>query len=265
VLVLALLGVPKLADACSCAALGTVKVLPGTRDPAPTNTHLLLEVPLAGYLEEHNIKPDNLQVTLRGPKGTVPLDVRRWGDAGFRWVELVPKLNLAPNTRYTAQVSVDNGKDSYLGQVTTGDGPDQTSPAFEGVSKGVLVKQWPHPGGCATGRPFVVLTLGDVKDDTAPAAAIRFHVWLADDKGGIDYSRPPTATVAARGGEIWLGQPFLCTPETFVVPDRPSFKVGVKAVDLAGNMSEPSETVISVPPPPKGRRPDIGKAAAEEK
>ncbi|HKA87574.1 MAG TPA: hypothetical protein VKE22_07905 [Haliangiales bacterium] len=261
-LVLALLGAPKIADACSCATFGTIRLLPGPRDGAPLNVRFLLEVPPI----EDSLKPmapEDILVTLRGPKGAVAAEVARWGAAELRWIQLTPKAPLAPATRYSVHVSV-GGKDSLLGQVVTGDAADTTAPTFEGVTKAAVVVEGVSPGRCTTGEAYVVLTIGAAKDDATPPQALRYRVWLADDQGAIDYDRPPTAIVAARGGELHLGRPSICTAKSFVLPDRPTFKLGVKAVDLAGNASAPSVVEVSVPPPPKGRRADIDKTGRED-
>jgi hypothetical protein len=262
-LLLAFLAAPKIADACSCATLGTIRMLPGPRDSAPTNTHILLEVPLTDFLAARSLKMEDLLVTLRGPKGAVPVEIARWGEADVRWIEIAPKAPLAAGTRYVVHISV-GGKDSVLGQLVTADAVDQTAPAFEGVTKATVVVEKADPGRCTTGQAYVALSVGAVKDDATPPAALRFHVWRADDQGAVDYTQPPIATVAARGGELLLGHPSICSATTFVLPDRPRFKLAVKAVDLAGNASAPSLIDVSVPPPAKGRQADVDKPGGED-
>jgi hypothetical protein len=119
------------------------------------------------------------------------------------------------------------------------------------------------PGLCTTGQPFVSIAVGEPKDDAAAPAALRYRVWVAGADGQIDYGAPPAAIAAARGGEILLGHSSICSASTFVVPDR-TFKLGIKAVDLAGNASEPVTIDVSAPPA-KGRRADVDKPAGEDK
>ncbi len=263
-LLLACLAAPKIADACSCATLGTIRIVPGPRDGAPLNTRILLEVPPIEDIQSKHVTPEDIQVTVRGPKGAIAIDVARWGDADLRWIQLTPKAALSAATRYSVHVSV-AGKDSLLGQIVTGDAADRTPPTFAGVTKAEVVTDKPNPGRCTTGQAYVALTVGAAADDATPPQDLRYQVWLADDRGAVDYAKPPTATVAARGGELLLGHPSICSAASFVLPDRPSFKLGVKAIDLAGNASEPSLVDVSVPPPAKGRRADVDKPAGEDK
>jgi hypothetical protein len=94
----------------------------------------------------------------------------------------------------------------------------------------------------------VLSALWSATDDTG---VVRYAVWVSDERGRIDYQRPPLLytqlvdITSYEGSPTQLSLYLGCTNPDVSDFERPhyenGFRLGVRAVDLAGNMSEPSE------------------------
>jgi hypothetical protein len=223
------------AHACSCAQ-PALRVVPRPNDRAPRNTHVWVEVP-PGLAEA--------AVTLRGVE-VGPVDQRRYGSGGVRVIEIIPRRPLAARSRYQVLVAGE-----LAGELVTGDQIDEAPPTWDGLQSGAVSAG--VVAGCGAGEPFVTLGLGRRDDDTTPAPALRYAIWVGGAGKPIDYERPPTTVVSSWGDRLSLGHESRCSPPNLELPG--TLAVGVRVVDLAGNASPPSEADINVsaattaPPP----------------
>jgi hypothetical protein len=229
---------PSPAEACSCMRQRVWTVIEKT---APTNTHLLLWFADGAYE-----KPPTF--TLREAGSTRVVAVERYNvKAGaFTIAALVPKQVLRAKTAYEV---VDNGRDKVL-EFTTTAGKDTKAPAWKGVQGGGYVKQ---PGQCCmcnTGTPFVNVETGAFSDDHGTDAVV-FAVWTAGAGGKIDYRQPPTTFVRPWQTELALGHPSTCSASNFDLPVGKRIRIGLRPVDLAGNIGTASELEVDLSKKPK--------------
>jgi hypothetical protein len=241
---------PARASACSCA-MPTVRVTPGPGDgPAPLNTRIRLEFPLSGWLGDHNLRPEDVAITVRAGKAVVEVERKIVGDGEIRVVELTPKKRLLPQTHYQVSMTVAGAKESSLGEFVTGTAEDTVAPTWKGIGRAELVHKPAVCCDCSTGDPYVLVTVGEAGGEPA-ARALRWAVWLGDPAGKIDYGAPPAALVTSTSGYLWLGHASICSPANLALPRARSMRLGIKAVDLAGNQSDASEVIVKGEEPPK--------------
>jgi len=186
--------------------------------------------------------------TLRKAGDTQPIAIdRRDVQAGlFTVAELVPKQPLRAKTAYEV---VDDAGAKVLELTTTAD-PDTKAPAWSGVQKARYVR---HLGACCmchTGLPHVRVQTGAYSDDHGTDEVV-FAVWIAGPGGKIDYKQPPATYVLPSKNELVLGNPSTCGRDNFGLPDGKKLRIGVRPVDLAGNVGTASEIEIDLSKQPK--------------
>ena len=164
-------------------------------------------------------------------------------------VELVPTAPLRARTRYEVWHE-DATRRRIVATFETGDTTDRAAPTWKGIKSAARVRSSIE---CDVDGIDVVAS--QANDDTTPPSQIRYGVWVADERGRIDYDAPPLVHVAAdgsarrQGGDpdeitIPLGTGAI---HDFVVPARKStLKLGLRAIDLAGHASAPSETSVKL-------------------
>lgn len=229
------------AAACSCA-MPSIRISPRGAG-APINATVMAWLPHGGYGAF-----DKVTLSLREKRSGAPVAVayRSAGSADVGVVELVPRHALRPNTSYEVIAAHDAALD-VVGTFTTGGARATTAPAWKGVVKAGYFRAVPRCCLCMTRDPYLELRL--TADDHQPlarslAAIPRYAIWVADRNGKLDYSRPPVTYLA--GGTAWLslGHPSTCSPDNFTIPHRKALKLGIRPVDLAGNLGAPSELVL---------------------
>jgi hypothetical protein len=222
--------------------------------------------------------------TAAGQRATawVPAARQVMGMPGERIIELVPKQPLAPG-RYEVAVTTPHQvprargaagavKPSPSRHVVTfiaGASLDHTRPTWAGLAgaevagrrTSTMVKPdgrvvtWGDSGRSA---PWVVARAPGATDDATPASALVYAVWVADPARGIDYTRPPLSHLALHNGRILAGRDeavpegSMCDVTTFPSLDvrQPSpLRIGVRALDWAGNASPPSEVILDAKAP----------------
>lgn len=228
---------PTPADACSCMS-PTVRA--AIEKTAPINTHVMLWIPS----REDRTTP---AFTLRPAGSTSALALERHDvKAGELTIaRLVPKQVLRPKTAYEV---VDDQGDKVLEFTTTGD-KDTKAPGWTGLKEADHVKQ---PGRCCmcnTGAPHIRVRTGELSDDQ-DRDAVAFAVWTAAAGKAIDYKLPPTTYVQTWQGRFWLGRPSMCVPNNFDLPTG-KVRIGVRPVDLAGNLGTASERELDLSKQPK--------------
>lgn len=255
-LVTLVVAAPGLAHAI-CAAPPPVSVSLRRGTVAPLNVRPALTAPASW----RGGKPLVLATAPRigQPRTSIELRERAWTSAGHERIELTAATELAPATVYELQSSTGD----ILGVFTTGTKTDTTPPSWAGVSSGSL---WQPQRGRSIrvpqecGEELVVLeATAAATDDQTPAADLRYALWAGDPKTALDYKSPPRTWLRADHEEqkrltpASRGTPRFTlafgTTETdlmdFELPKTRPLKVGVKAIDLAGNESPPSELTLN--------------------
>jgi hypothetical protein len=232
--------------ACTCA-MPAVQVTPSPTDTAPLNARIRVIVPVdpsvstfelavAGKKQPKKAKKKKKKKVKKGRIVEVQRSDLRSGALWF--VELAPRELLESGTRYELSMVSAGGAPAVIGEITTGQMPDQVPPAWTGVSKTELTKLTASPGSCATGKPFAVFQHKPEKD-----AAV-YAVWVAEDGAAIDYGKPPRAWLRDWAGTLTLGPASICTPSNLELQASGKLRVGFKALDHAGNASAPSEVTL---------------------
>jgi hypothetical protein len=213
----------------------------------------------------------------------VTAERRVFGMPGDRIVELVPQQPLAPGGRYEIVIAtrheappwrrgrgvVKPSPRRHVSPFIAGPSIDETPPIWTGVT-GVEVagrRDWKmvKPDGTVViweddGRsaPWLVVRAPAATDDATPEWALSYGVWVADQAGRVDYARLPLSHLSWRNGRILAGRDeavperSMCDVATFpsLDPRRPSpLRIGLRAIDWAGNVSAPSEVVLDAKPP----------------
>jgi len=183
-------------------------------------------------------------------------------------VTFAPLAPLAANSRFELVYRDRNGKIAprILGTFATGALADTTAPRWIGVSEYFLdgVVPAPAPGSkvvtvaeeCA--EPTVVFaSAASATDDQSPEGAIRYGLWATPDPAAvIEYSEPALAYLVGdrsvpsprTSAALRITLPIGSSKLPFALPQsKGRTKVGIRAVDLAGNRSAPSELVVRLP------------------
>lgn len=222
------LGIASLAlashEADACVIIVPMVVLPRLQ-PAPTNTHVWMQ----GLEASMYAGGDFVLTEAAGP--AVPLSLRQWPES-MVW-ELVPAHELKPRARYEVWgVPVPKTKKptTLLGTFRTGDAPDHVAPSPPVVKR---LEQRPSAVSCP---PFLFLE-GSAGTD---ASGEVFHaMWVTTVRGGIDYAAPPafvfSLTKATKDRPV---------PSAELVNRVTPRRAGVRAIDVAGNLSAPVEVDV---------------------
>ena len=84
-----------------------------------------------------------------------------------------------------------------------------------------------------------------VAPDVTPGGGVLYAVWIGDRTGHIAYETPPTELASIEQVSFDRSE---STLELLAAPKTGS-RVGVRAVDEAGNLSDPVERTVIDPPP----------------
>ncbi len=229
------------AFACSCA-FSDVAVLPTKSATAPVNTVIRIRVP--GRLLPFVTGTRSVGIVVRAAESGKKVAIADREDiksGRVSFITLRPKHALAPNTRYEVAALLSEGRDYPLGELTTGAKADRKKPELGGVAEATYHHEPAICCNCSTGDPYVVLRLKDSR------GASLFAVWAGPVDGEIDYDKPPLTYVAARGRTLVLGHASACSVNNFDFPSgAKSIRIGVVAVDMAGNRSAPGEVVAEL-------------------
>ena len=214
----------------ACIIIPPEVVLPASR-AAPRNTHIWYGGTGLPY---------GATFALVAEPGSPPapaLDVRMW--ALSMLLEIVPRAPLAANARYDLWASPHQGKwekrpgkPVLLGTFRTGDDVDTAPP-----SRPVVRRAVGHPVAMSCDA-WLQIEL-EPAADRGPAADL-YAVWFADADGRIAYETPPeevaSVTVETQSLDVQI-------------PSRAKvgLRVGVRALDVAGNLSAPVETTVVAP------------------
>jgi len=185
------------------------------------------------------------------PRKDIPTDVRESVSAETATVELVPRALLAPNTRYDVwhEAEGDAHPRRVVATFVTSDITDLVPPNFRGIKSAHRVTS-----AVECESDGIVVSVWAATDSVTPAAQLRYGVWVPHGDAVIDYNAPPTVIVAAEElqtripdpGTVQLSLGAGALPD-FVVPKNVrTLRLGIRALDLAGNASPASETVMAL-------------------
>lgn len=262
-----------------CGALPDVHVTPFGDGVAPLNTHVwisldatwrTIDLSCARAPSARDCAKGDFDLVLRAaPTKGVPADDvattrRELRSAAIATVELLPAAPLRARTRYEVWYVESHGatRPRVVGTFVTGTATDLTAPTWSGITKAARNVPVQVPGQRALVVPLECGSDGvDVEvrapaDDLTPDAQMRFVMWIEDANAKIDYARAPLLYEAAYPIaslnktappklEINLGT--VETHANWAIPKAVrAVKIGVKAIDLAGNVSAVSEVVVKL-------------------
>jgi hypothetical protein len=131
----------------------------------------------------------------------------------------------------------------------TSDITDLVPPNFRGIKSAHRVTSALE---CETDG--VVVSVWAATDSVTPAAQLRYGVWVPQGDATIDYNAPPTLIVAAETLQGRIPDPSTvqlslgagALPDLAVPKGARTLRLGIRALDLAGNASPASETMMAL-------------------
>lgn len=216
-------------DAC---VIVTPQVATPTLQDAPLNTHVWLSslpIPLFSGATFALVRSD-----ARGQP--IELDMRSWEEPSQVW-QLVPAAPLAPRTRYEVWGLPRSRKEPVLvATFRTGSAVDTAAPKAPRIRH---VVRSPSAMGCP---PFLAVEGEAGADESGP---VLHALWFARKDERIDYDAPPVML-------FYWNKPTATNPRPSAdiygieAVSKPG-KIGLRTVDLAGQLSAPAEFVLPDP------------------
>jgi hypothetical protein len=263
-----------------------VEINPPPQAVAPVNTHVRVRLTLSpqgptppgrirlkGPMASSKLSAVHISLRLAG--GTiVPAERSVLGLEQERIEEIVPRRPLELGQRYEIVVSGGEATRAvHTSAFMVGSSTDDTPPTWTGVSAGRVVHP-PRVFAVIPGRPdavaitssadrdqpWIVAEAPEADDDGTPSASLQYGVWMTGVGSVIDYTKPPLTYLSWRAGRLLAGRDeaypenSLCDlPRVPFPSDAGRFRLGLRAVDWAGNVSTPSEIVLDAtrPTPPR--------------
>lgn len=175
-------------------------------------------------------------------------------------VVMKPRTPLAARTRYEVVRTDKAGKVPILvvGTFTTGDATDEKAPAWSGITSHRVSSTEPRKGVVSIaeecGVNAIELEGVAAEDEGTPAKAMRYAVWIVDQGKAIDYGASPLAILEGNvwpkhggGNELVVTVPLERDGKLALPNGKKTAKLGMRAIDLAGNASAPSEITVKLP------------------
>ena len=222
------------------APFGAQLVEPGAHTPVPALSGRVVpsyEEPVAARAHALSL----LAVTdPGGASAAIPTRWRARSDETGILFELVPIMPLRPESDYFVLAHTREGQVRLGTGFRTGQQRDDSAPVWPGIKRAVYVPPWRSPaanGDCSfllNHGPQAELGIYGATDE----GAVRYAVWLAKPWEHLHYEDTPrTYLTPARGTLTVDGLP----------KGAPRLRIGVRAVDAAGNLSPPSEVELPLP------------------
>lgn len=211
-----------------------------------------------------------LRLRAAGSDAPIAVDLRESSSGDIATVAIVPRAPLPANRRFEIVQTEGGSKEAprVVGTFVTGDRLDERAPTWAGVTGSTNVGHWPGREPPPASRRAITLddlTCGGAgitfvgttaaADEETREEDLRYALWTSEPSAPIDYTSPPLAY--ERGEREWLrngGSRLVIrfggtiAPSTFSFPnDKRTLKFGLRAIDLAGNLGEPSELVVRAP------------------
>ncbi len=210
-------------DARPCSIVNPPQVLPASQ-PAPVNAHVWIRNPPRHTRDVYFV------VRVVAPAiSEIPIATREWCPLGL--VELVPQSALPPSSRFEVWMvaRAAPGKPVLLASFGTGTATDTTPPPRPAFTK---ADHEVESGQCGTFHG-IALSGGSDQPETL------YAMWSADAKGAIVWEAAPIAVFT--GSRVdGFGT---CTTD-FSAWSASSPHVGIRAMDIAGNLGAPIELTV---------------------
>jgi hypothetical protein len=276
------------AKAWTCGAEPPGFVLPPPTVAAPLNVRPVVRLKHWSWVKtcpsSQPCSADSMTMELwsaprRGtPRVQVPADVTWARSDDVVTFVIRPKAPLEPLRRYEVRGRPDTTFPSkLLGSFRTGNLFDKTAPEWRGLTRADFHPLLPPatptrkggavviPFGPQQTSPYVDVFGPSAVDDQAGGASLTYGLWTAKAGEKIDYSAVPagffrqdTSIAGTASGAMdrlfVAGAQNECFVRTLELPSAGKITIGVRAVDLAGNQSEASETTLDLGPPPAPTR-----------
>lgn len=223
------------AGACSCMPPEAWLLSPQTSEPVPANAKVRVQMP------EYRATPRS-QLVLRVHGGAnVDTKARKVDGRSLAVVELTPSAPLVADTRYEVVVidAERHPPNHVLGTFKTGAAiaSDTTSPRIDKMGAVIAEKSGQLRSSCSVPGPWIVASDMAASDPGRPNAQLVWGVWLGDNAGNVDATKPPTRIIRPDGPLLFIGQGSACDFRDFPIPSTPSVWLGIAAIDEAGNQS----------------------------
>ena len=251
------------AQAGSCYGERPWRSFPEAMTAAPPNTHFWLfsppdwdrrvcdETPKADPTEPKCREGEYALQLHAAPSAIAPrqalaADVHVYRSEKGAVTELVPRAALAAGRRYEVRLVDAQGREVRLVGTFRVQGPaDHKAPSLAEIKSAERYR--PPPVQISkSGARILTIDMYDSKPGVVvelakPSRASFFAVWVGEPGKSIDFSAPPNTYDRANSGSVFeldLGGSDMCGASTFVIPDRDAVRIGIRAVDLAGNRSQ---------------------------
>jgi hypothetical protein len=182
-------------------------------------------------------------VTADGTLGDEVALERRMLSSGDWRFELAPRALLRPESRYVVVWQNKTGGRERLGEVHTGTQADHTPPNWEGIRTARFAP--PNavsfnyslcpPVSSGQHGPRAIVQVHPPHDDSE--LPLQYLVWVQKGVSRIDYTIPPH-------------RPLFAQKDLLTIEDIPwlvaHIRVGIRALDAAGNLSPPSEIDVEI-------------------
>jgi len=257
------LGGQPLAPACSVNFIPwqSQAVWPLSEEPMPLNTQLHVRIPIAASQALRRPKPPVAAPMLRGGltqtfdepvsvlaqsltlqelTTTARVPTRWYATAGSQeaYFVLVPQAPLRPQTEYVVMMDSPSGRER-LGTFRTGLAEDRTPPAWRGLKRARYVPaqdQWSDScPSLPVHGPLIELAIHEATDE----GQVRYAVWVAENGEALRYQDRPQAYLDPKDGLLRIGS---------LPRGADHVRIGVRATDVAGNLSPPGELELKLPP-----------------
>lgn len=262
------------AQAGSCYREQPWRSFPGAMTAAPPNTHFWLfsprdwdrrvcdETPNEENQPEPKCQQGEFTLQLHAAPSAasarkdqaLAADVHVYRSEKGAVTELVPRAALAAGRRYEVRLVDAQGREVRLVGTFRVKGPaDHKAPSLGKIKS--AERHRPSPvQSMKNGARILTIDMYDSKPGVVvgfakPSRAPLFAVWIGESGKPIDFSAPPNTYDRANSGSVFeldLGGSDMCGASTFVIPDRDAVRIGIRAVDLAGNRSQGREVDVKL-------------------
>jgi hypothetical protein len=222
------------AGACSCMPPEPTLLSPTGAEGVPANAKVRVEMP--------SYRGASVQPVLRIHDGaSVDTKVRKIGGQTIALVELTPVVPLEPDTRYEiATIDPERHPPNHvLGTFKTAKTvvSDTTAPRIDRMGAVFAERTGQIRTSCSVPGPWIVANDLAASDPGRPSAQLVYGVWLGDNTGNVDTTKPPTRILGASHSPLVIGQSSSCHFHDFPIPTTPFACIGIAAIDEAGNQS----------------------------
>lgn len=233
------------AGACSCMPPEPTLLSPQRGEDVPANTKVRVEMPAYGG-------GGSAQLVLRVHGGAnVDTKSRKIGGRTIEVAELTPTAPLTADTRYEI-ATIDPQRhppNHVLGTFKTAKSVvnDTTPPKIDKMGAVFAEKTGSQMRtSCSVAGPWIVARDLAASDPGRASAQLVYGVWLGDNAGNVDTTKPPTRILRNDGPALIIGQASSCHFHDFPIPTTPSVWIGIAAIDEAGNQSTPKKVRVDL-------------------